>query len=867
MDEVDAAAVTDAFDGVQRPADRVGEDAMARRLEARLFDATGEPTTIGRFEIVRTLGHGGGGTVYEAIDPSLERHVAVKVLLPRDVATTGGDQDTRTRTESLRREAKTLAKLAHPNLVRVYEIGESDDGMFVVMELVQGTDLRAWRRGEGKTATARTLLDILAQAGRGLAAAHEQGIVHGDIKPANILLAKGGRAQLADFGLARMVDVEPAEGRNVVAGTPAYMAPEQHAGRPADVASDVFSFCATAHAVLTGSRPYEGSSFLQLADRKRAGPPATGRRAMPGHVWRMLQRGMAADPSQRPDAIATVVAALARRRPSLVVLASGGIAMVVLGVTLVSRPEAEMCEGSERHLTGVWDDDVRDAVRAVYVADGGVPGERAWSELEAKIDEYSAAWVAMHRESCEATHVHGEQSPDLLDRREACLEGRLASLQGLVTVLREVTPSSYLEPTALLQGLGDLDVCTAEAVLEAPASVEDDDVARARLARMTAADARLRLGDYARAAEELVMLGTEAEEAGNLRQAAAALRQGGIALEQTGDAAAGEATLRRAILVAERAGADAERLETYVVLARLITRNMGRGREALILLDQAAAILERPEHQDSAVAPPYHDARAAALRSIGDPRGALAQASLALEGYRARYGERDFRVARALNQVGMAAMALHELDRAEAALSEALALDRALLGDTHPHLMSDLINLSGVLVMQRRLDEGIAMMAEARRVTLLHYPDGHAALGTIAFNLGEAHFVLEDYERSIASFREAVQMRTKFQPSRVADARSGLGRVLTASGRRDEAIVELEQALADQQSRDAPARAIAITQYRLAAALGSDARARARTLAEASLATLQAADPKPEDHLAEARDVLQGLDPTPADTP
>jgi len=184
--------------------------------------------TLGRYVVMRELGRGAMGTVYRAYDPELDRAVAVKVLHEVDAAAFA----------RLRREAQAMARLAHPNVVSVYDVVASDDLVFVAMELVEGQTLREYARG----AAWRDVLAACIAAGRGLAAAHAARLVHHDVKPDNVLCAADGRVAVSDFGLARSADDS---GEPRFAGTPAYMAPEVYRGEPATIASDQFSYCAT----------------------------------------------------------------------------------------------------------------------------------------------------------------------------------------------------------------------------------------------------------------------------------------------------------------------------------------------------------------------------------------------------------------------------------------------------------------------------------------------------------------------------------------------------------------------------------------------------------------------------------------------
>src|SRR5215472_2593625 len=224
----------------------------------------GPGTKLGQYEILAPLGEGGMGVVYRALDTRLNRPVAIKVL-SNDLA----DADARRR---FQREAEMASALNHPHILTVYDAGEFEGRQYLVMEFVDGTTLKGWVRAEQRTW--RQIAEVLLGVADGLAAAHAAGILHRDVKPENILVAKNGYAKLADFGLAKLF--EPVSERDdtrtvslertrpgVVVGTIAYMSPEQAAGRSVDARSDIFAFGTVLYEMLAGQRPFSGRSDLE----------------------------------------------------------------------------------------------------------------------------------------------------------------------------------------------------------------------------------------------------------------------------------------------------------------------------------------------------------------------------------------------------------------------------------------------------------------------------------------------------------------------------------------------------------------------------------------------------------------------------
>src|SRR5450755_1589269 len=227
---------------------------------------------VGRYRLLQLVGRGGMGEVYAAYDPELDRRVAIKILR----ADARPDHIEAAR---LAREAQAVAKLSHPNVVAIYDVGSSAGRMFLAMELVEGETLAAWLAHH--TRRTSEILSMFLMAGRGLCAAHRAGIVHRDFKPQNVMVARDGSARVMDFGLAaaggpghtQQIRLTKA---GAILGTPLYMSPEQMVGQTVDPRADQFSFCVSLWEALHGARPFEGSTVLELRGDVLAGRPRPG---------------------------------------------------------------------------------------------------------------------------------------------------------------------------------------------------------------------------------------------------------------------------------------------------------------------------------------------------------------------------------------------------------------------------------------------------------------------------------------------------------------------------------------------------------------------------------------------------------------
>ncbi len=325
-------------------------------------------TTVDRYVIERLAGQGAMGRVYVALDPKLDRRIAIKILRRRqDQATDMGQ-----RTQRFLREARALARLAHPHVVAIHDVGTDGDRVFIAMEFVEGSTLTDWL---ASPRSRDSTIDVLAQAGRGLAAAHRAGLVHRDFKPDNVLVGSDGRARVTDFGLARgalgmtpydvdahrhgLQALSPAHasavstGSGVVLGTPAYMSPEQKMGQWADARADQFAFCVVLYEALFGARP------AAMHGTRGSIPQKTrGEEHVSADLARLLKRGLQEQPSHRFTSMDDVLHLLADvttrrslfgRRKMLPIAA----AMMVSGVAaLVHFGRAPGAKAERPHLDG-----------------------------------------------------------------------------------------------------------------------------------------------------------------------------------------------------------------------------------------------------------------------------------------------------------------------------------------------------------------------------------------------------------------------------------------------------------------------------------------------------------------------------------
>ena len=487
-----------ALDATQTLTDATASELVSRQARSGL--QRGE--LLGRYVALTELGAGAMGVVWAAYDPELDRKLAIKLLKSRTA-------DPRSRAR-LQREAQALAKLGHPNVVAVYDVGVHRDLLFVAMEHVAGQTLGNWMRAASAPRPWRELLRVFDAAGRGLAAAHAVGLVHRDFKPDNVMLGDDGRVRVMDFGLARTeLDADDHDAHasaesiedsqpdhrltrtGTIMGTPLYMPIEQHEGRPADARSDQFSFCVALWEALYGQRPFVGHNIVELRDAIGHGRVSEPPRGSSVPVWlrRVVERGLAVQATRRWPNMTALLDALAddpavRRRRWLVGSGLVGLLAGLVGV-LLSTPDqeqqhADVCAGLDAKLDGVWDAERRGAVQTAMLATRVERAPAIWAAVEQQLDAYTRAWVAGRVEACQATQ-RGEQSSELLDLRMACLDERLAHVRALVDELESADADMLDKITQAANDLPRLDRCTDIDALRSAVAPPDDPAIAARV--------------------------------------------------------------------------------------------------------------------------------------------------------------------------------------------------------------------------------------------------------------------------------------------------------------------------------------------------------------------------------------------------
>ena len=528
-----------AFAGARR-ATGLRFEHMRAQVRKRLFAKPAEPVRMDRFVILDQLGRGGMGVVYRAYDPKLDRSVALKLIRRLH-----GDISEQARVRLLR-EARALARLSHPNVVSVYDVGVLDVQVFMVMEFVKGQTLRQWAAARSRGW--RAIVDAYIQAARGLHAAHQVGLVHRDFKPDNASFGDDGRIQVLDFGLAREYRSDRADGQpdapalpaaerqypavgeqltaaGQIMGTPAYMAPEQYLHGQADAASDQFSLCVSLYEALYGVRPFLGREPDELAQAIARGtmvdPPADA--PAPGYLRKVLRRGLSLAPDDRYPSMNELIAALDRDRLRARrnrVAALGLATLCGLSAYLLADREPATqppCQGAKAALQTTWNDQRRTHIDHSLQATGHRYAAVTGPRLLQRIDDYAAAWTAMHESACLAHH-RGEQSGELLDARMGCLSQRRVALDSALAVVAQTEQTSTAAAVDVINGLPAIGYCADAAALAAEVPPPDDPARARELDRLAGLLTRVvaleQAGRYPEAIDGLAALEADAARLG-----------------------------------------------------------------------------------------------------------------------------------------------------------------------------------------------------------------------------------------------------------------------------------------------------------------------------------------------------------------
>ncbi|EDM75234.1 serine/threonine kinase family protein [Plesiocystis pacifica SIR-1] len=827
---------------------------VARRDEEAFLPGS----RIARYTVLESVGFGGVGIVYACYDPDLDRKVAVKLLRPSKIS--GRIKAAESRRGRLLREAQALARLSHPNVVPIYEVGTFRGQVYLVMEFVEGTTLNRWLERERHKWPA--IVDRFSQAARGLAAAHVAGIVHRDFKPENVLVGVDNRVRVLDFGLAtplrpnessidrsgeypadsdpgcsdsggridqlistfreereRHDSLAPVTREGQIMGTPAYMSPEQARGEGADSRSDQFSLCVALYEAVYGVRPFRGkyddpARFVELGRRRKLPgkrPPDLSLR-----VEKAILRGLSLDPGARFPSMFALIEELDPRPPQRRWWALAlGLSMLLsagLGWKLWHGPSAEpspgLCTPSDEgdaKLAALWGEPRVAAFEARLLASPRPYTRQTWTTVRARFDSWAQSWTAAREQAC-AEGSESAPSRQLHAQRMACFERQLIRVGSVLDDLQ----TSSLEGAELLDELTTLSdhlpaaqQCIADDLLGdhtlSHATPEQEKAAELLRKRIAAIEGRIEAGRREGVAAEAEILAAQARGLDYEYVEAEAVFTLGYALARgTQDIDRGVNLLQESAALAQRSGNHKAliRAATELILAQGITQ--AKPEPAKVWATIAGATLDG--HGDDPVLRGELSLSLGKLATFeGDYAGAAAHFQSALDGLERRGGSTHPDFVPYSAALGDALRELGRFDEAEAALTAARTVVSAHYGDTHPAYLDSLESLANLLTDQNRNEEALAAHRQARDLAIEIYGEDHREVASVLNNMAINYDNSGRYGEAAETLRQARDISASqehAEPTRVAFIDVNLGSALQNLGRFDEALERYQSALA-----------------------------------------------------------------------
>ncbi len=732
-------------------------------------------TRLGRYLLEEEIGRGGMGVVYAAFDPELGRRIAIKLLRTR--ATEGSEGRAR-----LQREAQALARLAHPNVISVFDVGAVGDDVFIAMELCTGGTLRDFQAGKPW----RELVHAYVAAGRGLAAAHAAGLVHRDFKPDNVLVGADQRLRVTDFGLVRSTGEARVERGGLAAdaqetaltehgtvmGTPMFMAPEQMTGAPVDATADQFALCVALWQALHGEPPFLGVALTERVAEIAAGRRREPRnRAVPARINRAMTRGMAHAPAARWPQLSALLDELEAGMRSRVPWLVGGaalLAVVAVPVMMLARDEPpDPCRAAAAEGGRVWSRQ-RAAAEAAFAATGAPFAAASFAAIDRRLTTLAGGWQTAMLAACTDARVGVHLSSAQANPRVACLTSRRHRISAIVDELAHADRALLDIVPRVIEGLPSVDACA------------DADVLAGRTPRPTEPVRLATLADLERRVAEL--------------DARLKLRR-----------VAGEVDARLALT--DAMVAEARAIEYPPVLA-----------ESLI----ARAALRVTSDQADAARKDLLDAAAAATR--GGDRGSLAKAYLELlfvdttvRGDRTSAHQWSELAAAAVEAAGNQADDRAELADLRAELARADGDPAAAVALLEPAVADPTINIERNLKLQATLARAVTDLGDYARAEVLLTALVSATIATMGPGQGQVLGLRQDlanlrqlrgdYPGCIAAHREVLAAREAFfgpETVQVATSLQALGVCENSAGQTDAARDHLLRAVAIYRAARSP---------------------------------------------------------------
>jgi eukaryotic-like serine/threonine-protein kinase len=675
-----------------------------RDVVAALAAAT--PRFVDRYQIRNSLGHGTMGEVFEADDPQLNRQVAIKMLRP-------GTDDTAAQARLLS-EARSIAQISHPNVVAVFDAGMFNDEVFIAMELIRGTTMRA---RQAVAAPWQDRLRTCIAAGRGLAAVHVASLVHRDIKPDNVLISDDGRVLVTDFGLVSGRFSQFAEfardgaadsplfhetltQTGVVVGTPAYMAPEllipgELQLPNADAKSDQFSFAVMTYEALAGQRPFVAGDLTTLQHALDQPLSGVGIPRVPKSIVDIIKRGLARDPDKRWPTVTAMLDALStslRRRRQHRWFMAGAAGIITAGVTgavLMQSIQSTSagCEQGMPAVANIWNQVRKLSLAEAFVASNSPLATETLRIATTQLDGYSQALASAINDGCRLAKRSGLPMLEV-DAQTRCFETRKGELRAVLDAFARPTAEQVQRYNGNLSRLVSPSVCSNRGELLNEVALPSDPAIASQVAELDksllAAAARYAAGGWAQAEPELKRIADAAQLLNYAPLQARAEKARAKQLLSARKLDEANQALERALLAAERS--RDHRIRADIALARAFAaQEQGDNEESLKRLDLASAVIDS---LDNATVHRAHLAnyRSTALAAMGRNDDAQAQAQQAVALYILSEGASTTSLSNPYTQLAFIAYQRGDLKTALSYLRAVVTVQEQANGAEHPEV-------------------------------------------------------------------------------------------------------------------------------------------------------------------------------------
>ncbi len=804
----------------------------------------------GTFRVERKLGEGGMGVVYLVHDVELERPVALKLQ----------SRESEHSTLRMAREARAMARLSHPNVVPIHEVGQHRGQLFIAMEYIPGGTVRQWLRKSPRSS--QEIIDLFVQAGRGLAAAHAIELVHRDFKPDNVLIGEDGRARVADFGLARAItpklDGDSAEStatastdlsrsataassesrpgpisKTVVAsdlsnkltrtgarvGTIAYMAPEQWTGNELDARTDQFSFCVALFEALCGVRPFEGGNAGALLYNIQSGKirdPMPGRR-VPRRILKILRRGLAADPHARFPSMAALLRKLEQQPISRlrVAVSLGALGVAVAVGAAMNTDATAPCEAGAAEMRSLWTPEIEDELRSLAAVSGKPYITDTVERALGPLSDYAGDWIETYTAACASTHVRKEQTQATFELVAACLADRRRAYESVVVELRSGKIAMLESSVGAATSLPELEPCTNVVVLGQLDPLPSDPHVRQSLLELRAEIQTLREDTSDMGYDEGLALANsllERAKAIGYRPTIGRARLGVVGVQERASRFSTDDLVREAFNDGLASGdyhlaAKAAEFSVEFYAPKDAVEAHRWGSTGRTLLDEIGASksaylgLLRAEGVAYGIAMDFEKAEPI-FREIIDVRAAE--------------DPEDPELASAYSDLAVMTAQRGDLNSAVPLFEEAHARTVQAQGAQHPDTARALSNLARIRLATGERAESIRLFEEARGQLAAAYGEEYPEVARIDNNLADLYAGAGDVDRAISVLEHAIEvMRTTSghrMPARF-EAEVLYSQLLSENGRNAEAADALNATIAALREHALPAElALALTE-------------------------------------------------------